>query len=118
MEGYTFTFHAADKYYQAKVSNSENYYLLIGKQDSYVQFPALEGKSLVKVEFLTGSGASENIIGDLAKADGTRLNVNADKLKKGTSYTWELNGEPGAAYRFVVTNNYNAQFQTLTLTYE
>ena len=116
VDGYTFTFHAADKYYQAKSSGA--FYLLIGKQDSYVEFPVVEGKSLVKVEFLTGAAASEKVIGDLAKADGTRLNVNNDKLKQGTSYTWELTGEIGAAYRFVVTNSYNAQFQTLTLTYE
>ena len=116
VDGYTFTFHAADKYYQAK--SNDKFYLLIGKTDSYVQFPAVEGKSLVKVEFLTGAAASENVIGDIAKADGTRLNVNNDKLLKGTKYEWSVAGEPGAAYRFVVTNKYNAQFQTLTLTYE
>ena len=116
VSGYTFTFHAADKYYQAK--SNDNFYLLLGKKDSYVEFPAIAGKSLVKVSFLTGAGASENVICDLAKADGTRLNVNNDKLKKGTTYDWTLAGEPGAAYRFVVTNAYNTQFQTITLVYE
>ena len=116
IDGYTLTFHAADKYYQAV--NSGKYFLLIGKKESYIEFPAVEGKSLVKVEFLTGAKASENIIGDIATASGSRLNINNDKLKQGTNYTWELTGEVGAAYRFVVTNAYNAQFQTLTLTYE
>lgn len=116
VDGYTFTFHAADKYYQG--NSSGKYYLLIGKANSYVEFPAVAGKSLVKVEFLTGASASENVIPDIAKADGTRININNDKLKKGTSYTWEFTGEPGAAYRFLITNAYNAQFQTLTLTYE
>ena len=116
VDGYTFTFHAADKYYQAK--SGDNYYLLIGKANSYVEFPKVDGKALTKIEFLTGAGASENVIGDIAKADGTRLNVNDDKLKKGTKYEWTIAGEPGAAYRFLVTNNYNAQFQNITLTYE
>ncbi|MBQ2229384.1 MAG: BACON domain-containing protein, partial [Bacteroidales bacterium] len=116
VDGYTFTLHAADKYYQAK--SNDSYYLLIGKKDSYIQFPAIEGKALTKVQFLTGAAASENVIGDIAKADGTRLNVNDEKLKKGTDYSWDVAGEPGAAYRFVVTNAYNAQFQKLTLIYE
>ena len=116
VDGYTFTLHAADKYYQAK--SNDSYYLLIGKKDSYIQFPVVEGKALTKVKFLTGAAASENVIADIAKADGTRLNINNDKLKKGTEYTWEVPGEPGVAYRFVVTNAYNAQFQNLTLTYE
>ena len=88
------------------------------QKDSYIQFPAIEGKALTKVQFLTGAAASENVIGDIAKADGTRLNVNDEKLKKGTDYSWDVAGEPGAAYRFVVTNAYNAQFQKLTLIYE
>ncbi|MBP5382174.1 MAG: BACON domain-containing protein [Bacteroidales bacterium] len=118
VDGYTFTLHAADKYYQGKVSNSEVYYLLIGKKDSYIQFPVVDGKALTKVQFLTGSGASENVVGDIAKADGTRLYINDEKFKKGATYDWTVPGEVGAAYRFVVTNAYNAQFQTLTLIYE
>ncbi len=114
--GYEFIIHAADKFYQAK--SNEQFYLLFGKQGSYVQFPVIDGKALTKVEFLTGASASENVIADIAKADGTRLNVNNDKLKKGTNYSWEVSGEPGVAYRFLVTNGYNAQFQNLTLTYE
>ncbi len=115
IDGYILTLHAADKYYQGV--SSGNYYLLIGKKDSYVEFPAIEGKSLVKVEFLTGANSSENVICDLAKGSD-RLNINNDKFKKGKNYVWELAGEPGVAYRFVITNAYNAQFQNLTLTYE
>ena len=114
--GYEFIFHAADKFYQAK--SNDQYYLLIGKANSYIQFPAISGKKLVAVMFLTGAAASENVIGDIAKADGTRLNVNNDKMKKGTEYVWNVSGEAGAAYRFVVTNAYNAQFQYLSLYYE
>lgn len=93
-------------------------FLSIGKMGSYIEFPAIAGKSLIKVEFLTGNALSENVITDIAKADGTRLNINNDKLKKGTYYAWEVPGEPGAAYRIVVANPYNAQFQNLTLIYE
>ena len=114
--GYDFIIHAADKFYQAK--SNESFYLLFGKANTYIQFPAIDGKSLVKVQFLTGAGASENVVCDIAKADGTRLNINSDKLKKGTEYDWAVPGEPGVAYRFVVTNAYNAQFQSLTVVYE
>ncbi len=114
--GYEFKMHAGEKFYQAV--SSGKYYLLIGKTDSYVQLPVVEGKALTKIEFLTGASASENVIVDVAKSDGTRLNVNSNKLKQGQTYTWEIAGEAGMAYRLLVTNNYNAQFQTLTLTYE
>lgn len=114
--GYEFILHAADKFYQAK--SNDMFYLLIGKKDSYVQLPAISGKALIKVKFLTGAGASENVILDVATADGARLNINDSKLKKGTEYEWEVNGTAGAAYRLVVTNAYNAQFQNLVLTYE
>lgn len=55
---------------------------------------------------------------DIAKAYGTLLGINTDKLKKGTRYEWAVSGEPGAAYRFVVTNSYNAQFQNIVLTFK
>ncbi|MBO4455369.1 MAG: hypothetical protein J5759_02885 [Bacteroidales bacterium] len=115
-EGYTFILHAADAYYQAESSGS--FYLLIGKTNSYIQFPAIDGKSLVKVKFLTGANASTAVIEDIAKADGTRLNINNSSLNKATEYEWEVPGEPGAAYRIVVCNDKNAQFQNLILVYE
>ena len=114
--GYEFIIQAADKFYQAK--SNDKFYLVFGKQGSYVQFPALGGKALTKVEFLTGVAASEVVIADIAKADGTLLGINTDKLKKGTRYEWAVSGEPGAAYRFVVTNSYNAQFQSIVLTFK
>lgn len=114
--GYSFTMHANDKFYQAKTGDL--YYLLIGKKDSYIELPTVDGKALVSVKFLTGSSASENVIIDIAKADGTLLGINTEKNKKGTEYTYTVNGEVNAVYRIAVTNAYNAQFQNLELTYE
>ncbi|MBR4810085.1 MAG: hypothetical protein IK031_07380 [Bacteroidales bacterium] len=115
-EGYTFTLHAADAYYQAESTGT--FYLLIGKANSYIQFPAIDGKSLVKVKFLTGANASTAVVEDIAKADGTRLKINDSALNKAAEYEWEVPGEPGVAYRIVVCNDKNAQFQNLTLVYE
>jgi len=118
--GYEFIIHAADKAYQAK--SGEKYYLLIGKANSYLQLPVIAGKALVGVQFLTGSAASENVVVDVAKVDGegasVPLNVNTDNLKKGTEYEWEVPGDADQAYRLLITNKYNAQFQNLVLTYE
>ena len=113
--GQTFVLHAADKFYQAK--SGDAYYLLIGKKDSYIELPTIAGKALVKVEFLTGSGASENVIIDIYKGSEA-LGINTAKLKKGTEYSWDVNGEAGVAYRIHITNAYNAQFQNLKLQYE
>ena len=116
--GYDFKFHAADKFYQGKNSATNTLYILIGKANSYIELPAIEGKALTKVKFLTGAGASENVVVDVAKTDNTRLNVNNDKLLKGKEYEWEIAGEAGVAYRLLITTAYNAQYQNLTLTYE
>ena len=117
LSGYSFTMHAADKFYQAK--SNDMFYLLIGKKDSYILLPAVEGKALTKVKFLTGASASENVVVDIAKKDGTLLGINSSKLKKGTEYEWEITGaEAGANYRIAVTNTYNAQFQNIILVYE
>ena len=114
--GQTFVMHAADGFYQAK--SNDAFYLLIGKKDSYIQLPVIDGKALKKVKFLTGAGASENVIIDIAKNDGTLLNINTEKNKKGTEYEYTVAGEVGATYRIAVTNAYNAQFQNLVLSYE
>ena len=71
---------------------------------------------LTEVEFLTGANASENVIIDIYKAS-TALNINTEKIKKATKYTWTVAGEAGVSYRIYITNAYNAQFQTIKLTY-
>ena len=119
LEGYEFVLHADgkdNKCYQAKSGNK--LCLLIGKQNAYLQLPAIPGKALAKISFLTGAGASNNVVVDVAKADGTRLNVNNSALPQGSNFDWDVAGEEGAAYRLQVVSNHNAQFQTLTLTYE
>ena len=123
LEGYDFIFHAAgktdgedNKFYQGL--SSGKYYLLIGKKDAYIQLPVVEGKALTKIEFLTGAAASEKVVVDVAKSDGTPLNINTATLKQGQAYTWDIPGEVGVAYRLLITTAYNAQFQNLTLIYE
>ena len=93
---------------------------MIGKANSYIQLPVVTGKALVGVNFLTGANASANVIIDIAQADdkSTRLNINNSKISKDTEYNWTVPGAKKTAYRILVTNAYNAQFQTLTLTYE
>ena len=123
LEGYDFIMHAEGKtdgnnnlFYQAV--SSGKYYLLIGKQNAYIQLPVIEGKALTKIAFLTGAAASNNVIVDVAKADGTRLNINTTAMHQGTEFEWDIPGEVGQAYKLLVTTNHNAQFQNLTLTYE
>ena len=111
--GYSFTFHAADKFYW----NSDGY-ILIGKKDSWILLPAIEGKALKTVAFKTGAKASENVIVDIADVNGNCKGINTSKLPKGTEFEWTVNGEVGAAYSLYVTNAYNAQYQNLTLYYE
>ncbi|MCR5561631.1 MAG: hypothetical protein K6F58_07455 [Bacteroidales bacterium] len=114
LEGYDFVFNAATGFYWSEKEKC----LIIGKANSYIELPAVEGKKLTLVEFLTGKNASENVIADLYTSAGSALNKNTAKLKKGSTYTWELEGEVNAKYRIQITNAYNAQFQTIKLKYE
>ena len=114
--GYTFTVHAADRFYQGQTSNV--YYLLLGKQYSYIQLPVISGKALYGIRFHTAPQASENVILDIGKVGGDRLTVNDSKLKKDTEYEWVIPGEPGVAYELLVANAYNAQIQYFSLYYK
>ena len=113
--GQAFVMHAADGFYQAK--NGDKYYLLIGKQGSYIQLPVIDGKALKKIEFKTGEGASTSVIVDVTK-DGTALEINTGALNKNTEYSWNVAGETGVAYRLQVMSMHNAQYQYIKLTYE
>ena len=110
--GYSFTFHAADKFYW----NSDGY-VLIGKQNSYIELPVVAGKALKKISFKTGANASTSVKVDVTK-DGTALNINTGALNKGTEYEWDIPGEVGVAYRLQVLSSHNAQYQYLNLIYE
>lgn len=116
ISGYEFVFHAADDFYQFKYNNALA--MLIGKANSYIKLPVMEGKALVGIEFLTGDNASEKVVVDVAKEDGTRLNVNTATLKKATEYKWTVPGDVGVRYEVLVANANNAQFKYLTLSYE
>jgi hypothetical protein len=113
--GYSFSFNASTAFYW----NSSSNFLMLGKANSYILTPAISGKKLTKIEFKTGGNASENVIVDVFDANGTNsLGVNSEKLKKGTVYTWPINGSTNTSYQIRVTNAYNAQFQYLKLTFE
>ena len=110
--GFTFVFHASTSYYWS----SQNKCILIGKADSYIELPAIDGMKLTEVEFLTGANASSKVIIDIYKGN-TALGINTAANNKGTKYTWAVEGEAGVSYRIYITNANNAQFQTLKLTY-
>ena len=114
--GYPFVLKATDKFYQGQ--NANIYYLLIGKQHSYIQLPVVAGKALTGIKFMTAPQASENVIIDIAKTDGTRMMVNDSKLKKNMEYSWAIPGVAGMAYEILVVSNHNAQFQYIALYYE
>ena len=116
--GYSFSFYAATGYYWINSSNGK--YLLIGKANSYILLPAIEGKKLTKVEFHTGSGASTSVIPNIYSADGeTAIYNNTTATGQDKDYTWNLsNTANNTAYQIRITNKYNAQFTKLELTYE
>lgn len=118
--GYSFSFCASTGYYWPHADLNDQKYLLIGKADSYILFPAIEGQKLTNVKFRTGANASPNVIADIYSADGeTSIYGNTNKLANGTTYEWSLTGTTNnTSYQFRITNAYNAQLTSLELTYE
>ena len=118
--GYDFTFcpSSGNSYYWI-VANT-NKYLFIGKQGAYIQFPAISGKALTKVQFHTSGTNSTKVIPGLYSADGkTEIYKPSSSLSADTDYEWTLTGtSANASYRFQVTNSYNIQLTNLELTYE
>ena len=118
INGYSFTFHAADKFYWGNTTNVKA--LFIGKNGSYVLLPAIEGKKLTKVEFHTAVNASSKVTASIYSADGeTVIYSVTDALAKDTDFSWPLTGTAvNTAYRFQITNANNFQFGSLKLIYE
>ena len=118
INGYSFTFFAADKFYWGNTANVKA--LFIGKNGSYVLLPAIEGKKLTKVEFHTAANASSKVTASIYSADGQTVVYSAtDALAKDTDFSWTLTGTAvNTGYRFQITNANNFQFASLKLIYE
>lgn len=113
IDGYDFSFSASNSYKWMDA------YLIIGKKDSYILFPAISGKKLSKVEFTTTSGCSASVVADIYSADGkSTVFGNTAAVGASASKSWTLTGTSyNTQYQFRVTSAHNIQLETLTLTY-
>ena len=114
INGYTWGFAPSYKYYATDKT------IIFGKTGAYIQMPAIEGKSLTKVSVLTGKNASAKVTIGIYDADDKLVDGGAAiNTGKGTTHEWILSGTAAnTIYRIKVTNDNNAQFQTITLVYE
>lgn len=113
--GYAWKFLAKEAYY-VMAGNK----LLIGKQDSYVEMPAVAGKKLTSVVLTTPAGSSGKVTVGVLDASGTVVAGGESKtLAASQTFTYTLTGTAAAtSYRLTVTNANNFQIETLTLTYK
>lgn len=114
INGYTWGFAPSYKYYATDKT------IIFGKTGAYIQMPAIEGKSLTKVSVLTGKNASAKVTIGIYDVDDKLVDGGAAiNTGKGTTHEWILSGTAAnTIYRIKVTNDNNAQFQTITLVYE
>lgn len=97
----------------------EQNYLLFGKKGAYIQTPAIPGYKLKSITILTGTGASTSVTAGIFEEDGKTQVVEPITLgKQNAEFTLTI-AEPVAekAYRFQVTNDKNAQAQTMTFVF-
>ena len=116
--GYEYTFAPSS---DAKFSWYTDKYILMGKQGAYILLPAIEGKKLTKVVFMTTGGCSEKTTVGIYSEDGSTVVTGGEDQKhvKNTEFTYNLTGtEAGKHYQWRVTNANNAQFQWMKMYYE
>lgn len=109
--------------YKLKASNSCYYFsskaLLIGKQYSYITFPAISGKKLTSVTIWNCAGAAEPEILICPTGNTTAVSGgSAATVSKGSSQTWTLSGtSANTAYRAYINSKHNLQMTGLQLVY-
>lgn len=126
IQGYTFTFFAdeTEKGVFYWIDNSvfspnipePNKGLYFSKLGAYVEFPAIEGKTLSTVRYLPTTQQNDVEL-DLMGADGSEAEYSLDFDDDGT-YVYELiNAKAGMGYRIEIINTKNAQLAKLRLDY-
>jgi hypothetical protein len=117
LQGYDFSFSAQTAFYY-----SSSKYLMIGKKDSYILLPAIEGKKLISINVKTTSGISASVIADVRSADGSvDLNLQTTALGTSADITWNIPDAKQAentSFRIQVETAHNAQFSEIHLVYE
>lgn len=117
--GYTYILNAATAGYGIKVSG-DDYALFIGKQNSYIEFPAIENFKLVSVEIVCGTNMANVNKLNIADAAGTTYSTDfiSSNETKGTTHKFECAGTAAnTAYRLVMLADKNLQINGWTLTY-
>lgn len=97
-------------------------YVLFGKKGAYVELPAIEGKTLVKVVATSRKGASASVQVGVCDTNGANVEGGANITWAQTEpyvFTYNLSGTTAnTAYRLTVANDKNAQLTRLELYYE
>ncbi len=110
IDGYTFNAYGCYK-------NSTNKYLMVEKSVGELTLPALVNKKITAISVLTGTGASKSV--KVALYDGETLLEQKDLNAQDAVFTWNVtDAGTGTRYMLKVTNNKNAQFQNIVITYE
>lgn len=119
--GYTYTVNAPDKGYAISGTGGK-YAIFYGKTGAYIEFPAIEGYKLVKVEITEGIGCGKGIKVNMVNAEGATVSTESTTVggSSETVHTFDITSPAiNTAYRFLtVTSGKNMQVGGWTLTYE
>jgi hypothetical protein len=112
--GYTITLEAADGYYWNNTGN----YLMLGKQNSTLTFPAFD-KNVTKIEVEGTSTASENVVQNIYVGDVPVSTATTGA--KDVTNVYEIAADYQAAgniYVLKVTSKHNTQISSITITFD
>lgn len=119
-EGHEFTFAgggSGNGFYR----NTDGY-LMLGKQNAYVELPAIEGRALSMVVLTTRKDASKSVQVAIKDAEGNVVEggkaITLAQLNDKLTYAYALTGtEENTSYRLTVVSAHNTQLVHLDLYY-
>lgn len=119
---YTYTLHVTTNAYgiSSTTDGVTSWSLFIGKKDSYIEFPAIDGFKLVSVEIFCGKNMANSNVLNIADAAGIKYSTDftSSNETKGTTHKFDCAGTAvNTAYRLVMFADKNLQIDGWKLTY-
>lgn len=115
--GEEFTFYAANAAYFSAETSTNSSYFFFGKSGSYILLPTYSGEKITKVSVEASSSHSTSVSVNIMTSDGTAASTAQTWSTTGKTHDYAINSSyQSSALRIQVTNKYNAQIKSVTIT--
>lgn len=116
--GERFDFYAGTAYYFSVQQATATSYFLFGKSGAYIILPTYSGEKITNVTVQGSTGHSTNVSLNIKTADGSNdASTGSTWSSTGKSHSYDIKAAyQSSQLRLQVTNAYNAQITSITIT--